>query len=1010
MGGEIIKWAAARLSKKRTSKNMNYSRMILVPTLKVLILTVLCFSVCYSGQAGNGDKLVLLEKRAADGFSGLDTGSYAPCFNGNGWMLAALLDEDVSALDPLKVQVTVLADDAWARPYLFIFDSENALGPALPRSLTVLARVPEGVIVSGGHKELEQLVDLGFRGMRIPETELPLVETGKWGAGTPSVFDPGLISSFVDQVSDSTITEYINRLEAFRTRYSCTDSLERAAEWIHDKFLEFGFTEVYYDTFYFGPLECDSMRSVIAVKEGSIAPDKYVVVGGHYDSFTYVGPGCDPDTLAPGADDDASGTVATLEAARILANVDTDVTLIFVAWGGEEYWMWGSGSWVAKAYQDSLDIKVAFNMDMIGNVADSYWDIDLHATEPSLPYAELVADMGVTYTDLIPVIYTGTHPGDALPFWEYGFRAVSAEESDFSPNYHSCDDVVANISIPYLTQVTEMFTASILRVSRMPDTPVGFNAVNVGDGTSLYLDWEPNQELDIEGYNIYFGTQPDVYDSVKTVPSAGDTLYNLADGTTLYLALSAIDTDGYESFLTAEISVYVSSTPSTPTGLTAISFETAVVLQWDRNIGELDIAGYNIYREVVGAPRTQDLLGYVSDPITAFPDNTADPHVMYSYFVTAVDTQIPPNESDPSSEVRGRLSTHDMGILIIDNTRDGAGAPFMPTDEEVDTFYDAVLSGYNVTAHWDVSDSTTVQRAIMNYDVGMYSTVVWHSDVRLGSPMAADTTAMRMFLETGGNLWLSGWMLMESLSGESGPNYIFGSGDFISEFVGVDSARITSNGQTDFIGARGMEPGFPSVGINLSKVPLGGLFSMDVLLEPFGGSYELYTYVSSDSVGSQEHGKAVGLASSSSAYGLVLTGFPLFFLETGSADALAGAVMDMFEEAVGTGEDEVTRVPLSYALSQNYPNPFNPITTIRYEIPEHEENGKAGEKVLTILSIFDVRGRQVKVLVEEELEPGSYQVTWDGKNAEGVGVSSGIYFYRIYSGSFSFTRKMLLVK
>jgi hypothetical protein len=699
-----------------------------------------------------------------------------------------------------------------------------------------------------------------------------------------------------------------------------------------------------------------------------------------------------------------------LEAARILAGVDLGGRRIIKKWGGEEYWMWGSGSWVAKAYHDSLDIKVAFNMDMVANVADSYWDIDLHADEPSMPYADLVAEMGLTYTDLIPVIYTGTHPGDALPFWEYGFKAVSAEESDFSPNYHTCDDVVANISIPYLTQVTQMFTASILRVSRMPDTPVGFRALNVGDGASVYLDWEPNQELDIEGYNIYYGTESGMYDSVKTVPSAEDTLYNLADGTTLYLALSAIDTDGYESFLTGEISVYVSSTPYTPTGLTSTSFATAVILDWDRNLGELDIAGYNVYREVVGAPRAQDLLGYVADPLTIFPDNTAEPHVMYSYYVTAVDTQVPPNESDPSSEVWGRLSTHDMGILIIDNTRDGTGAPFMPTDEEVDDFFDAALSGYNVTAHWDVSDSTTASRAIMDYDVGMYSTVVWHSDVRMGTPMAPDTTVMRMFLETGGNLWLSGWMLMSSLSGENGPNYVFGSGDFMSDYVGVDSARVTSNGQVDWIGARGVEPGFPSVVINPSKVPLGGLFAMDVLLDPFGGAYDLYTYVSSDSVGSPNHGKVVGVASNSSAYGLVVTDFPLFFLERGSADALAAAVMDMFEEVVGIGEDEVTRVPLSYALSQNYPNPFNPMTTIRYEIPESEEGGKTGEKVLTTLSIFDVRGRLVKVLVEEELEPGRYQATWDGKNAEGVGVSSGIYFYRIHSGSFTSTRKMTVTK
>jgi hypothetical protein len=89
-------------------------------------------------------------------------------------------------------------------------------------------------------------------------------------------------------------------------------------------------------------------------------------------------------------------------------------------------------------------------------------------------------------------------------------------------------------------------------------------------------------------------------------------------------------------------------------------------------------------------------------------------------------------------------------------------------------------------------------------------------------------------------------------------------------------------------------------------------------------------------------------------------------------------------------------IPVKYALSQNYPNPFNPSTMITYALP------KAGNVKLTV---FDVLGREVKTLVNEYKTAGTYNVTFDGSS-----VSSGLYFYRINAGSFTDTKKMVLVK
>ncbi len=98
-----------------------------------------------------------------------------------------------------------------------------------------------------------------------------------------------------------------------------------------------------------------------------------------------------------------------------------------------------------------------------------------------------------------------------------------------------------------------------------------------------------------------------------------------------------------------------------------------------------------------------------------------------------------------------------------------------------------------------------------------------------------------------------------------------------------------------------------------------------------------------------------------------------------------------------TIENEVTNViPKEYALLQNYPNPFNPTTSITFDIPVLAD---------VKLSIYDITGRELSVLVNKQLEPGSYSFNWNAAQ-----YASGIYFYRIKSGSFVQTKKMALLK
>jgi hypothetical protein len=103
-----------------------------------------------------------------------------------------------------------------------------------------------------------------------------------------------------------------------------------------------------------------------------------------------------------------------------------------------------------------------------------------------------------------------------------------------------------------------------------------------------------------------------------------------------------------------------------------------------------------------------------------------------------------------------------------------------------------------------------------------------------------------------------------------------------------------------------------------------------------------------------------------------------------------------FTVNVLTGINQIEETAVSYSLAQNFPNPFNPTTNISFSIP------KEG---LVKISIYDITGRVVTELVNENLAAGKYNTTWDASK-----YSSGVYFYKIQAGEFTEMKKMTLIK
>jgi hypothetical protein len=131
--------------------------------------------------------------------------------------------------------------------------------------------------------------------------------------------------------------------------------------------------------------------------------------------------------------------------------------------------------------------------------------------------------------------------------------------------------------------------------------------------------------------------------------------------------------------------------------------------------------------------------------------------------------------------------------------------------------------------------------------------------------------------------------------------------------------------------------------------------------------------------------------------------WPMFHHDNWRTGYASFPVLTSVDDPPAPGPPAPPSVPRVPWLAQNRPNPFNPVTTISYAVA-----GNGSQRVL--IQIFDVQGRLLATPVSRTLDPGYYEVRWDGRGRDGRELSSGIYFYRAAIGSHTFRKKMALLR
>jgi hypothetical protein len=309
-------------------------------------------------------------------------------------------------------------------------------------------------------------------------------------AGLPEtvVYDP-IVADIIAQVTTPTLAYELAGLTGLRpvtvagisytiaTRYSYwTEAISMATRYAYEQLAETGLAVAFHDYTWGG----HQWRNVVAEKPGVVDADEIYLITAHIDDM--------PNSLAaPGADDNASGSVAVLIAARLLAPRDFAYTIRFVLFTGEEQGLRGSAAYAADCAARGEHIRGVINLDMIAHNSAAHPEpvLDLYARTDipdSLNLTLIFSDVvGVYGLNLIPNRFDMTsgfpiQNSDQWSFLVQSYPAFLAIEDggDFTPYYHTISDTLFSLDLEYHADSTRAAIATLVHLSELfPDVDWG---------------------------------------------------------------------------------------------------------------------------------------------------------------------------------------------------------------------------------------------------------------------------------------------------------------------------------------------------------------------------------------------------------------------------------------------------------------------------------------------------------------------------------------------------------
>lgn len=266
------------------------------------------------------------------------------------------------------------------------------------------------------------------------------------------------------------------------------EPLDQATQYAYERFSSLGL-ETRFDTYQFPLYPKTIERNVVAQQTGLVDPAYVVLLGAHIDSTSNV----TPEITAPGADDNASGSVAVMHIARILSNYHFGCTLRYVLFTGEEQGIFGSAAYAEEIRRNGEVIQGMVNLDMLAyNTVGSPATFEVHARSGNAADLAL-ANLFVRSVDdysigLNPILLPDSmRSSDHAAFWDRGFPAIIAIEdwTDHTPYYHCTGDQIESLNLPYYTEMVKAALATFAHLGCLMDGQAAGVIRNAADDAPL---------------------------------------------------------------------------------------------------------------------------------------------------------------------------------------------------------------------------------------------------------------------------------------------------------------------------------------------------------------------------------------------------------------------------------------------------------------------------------------------------------------------------------------------
>ncbi len=541
-----------------------------------------------------------------------------------------------------------------------------------------------------------------------------------------------------------------------------------------------------------------------------------------------------------------------------------------------------------------------------------------------------------------------------LPDTLYHLRVLSTDISDNGP--------IASVDTTFRTAAGPDFIPPLIDSIRVA-------AISDKSATIIFITDELGDSF------VEFGFTSDSLSNTKG--SAEDvtehklTLTNLMPDTTYHFGIGSIDKSGNENAVSAlksglrkmsapaQFSFETLTGPDTdapvsPQGIDGVEGNNQALIRWSPN-SEDDLGGYNLYKRENSDP-FQLIETLLSD--TFYYDNNVSNSSVYWYKVTAADQVIPFNESDASDLV----SINPMSQLSV-----SVPGAVTPVNNEIIRNDEIVVKVDNVSLPLTRTGSAT-------YDIVIIEEQDFFNQVVSGVKIPAGDT------ET---TWIPGVTLNHNQTYfwkvRAFDGFFYSDWSSANSFV-TDATAPTSVQLVNFWGK-----------VENGAVKLEWLTALEI----FNAGFNIYR-------GQTLYGAFIKLNEQLLTGGENSYQFRDLSVEAGreyfyrlEAVSLGGNA-DIFESI----RIEVLQ-PRTFKLYQNYPNPFNPETTIKFDLPKTDQ---------VRIVIYNILGQEIRALLNEPYNAGFHEVVWNGRDTYGRPVASGVYFYRVNTGQFSATKKMLLLK